>query len=79
MPISHVDGHPPRGDVQLTPGVKARLSCAAYRNKLDQRAEIVARLLLGSGAPTERLSATSRTKGRNRFPCNRRSVNADAV
>ncbi|KOS36303.1 hypothetical protein ACN38_g12966 [Penicillium nordicum] len=49
------------GEVQPTPGVKECILRATRRDEPDQRAEAVARLLFGGGAPAERLCATPRT------------------
>ena len=62
------EAHAP-GAVQLTPGVKGCVLRATRRDKPDQRAEAVARPLLGGGAPAERLCATPRTDGGDRLPC----------
>ena len=67
------EAHAP-GEVQPTPGVKECVLRATRRDEPDQRAEVVARPLLGGGAPTERLCATPRTDGGDRLPCGGGSI-----
>ncbi|KAJ5481506.1 hypothetical protein N7475_000318 [Penicillium sp. IBT 31633x] len=67
------EAHAP-GEVQPTPGVKECILRATRRDEPDQRAEAVARPLLGGGAPAERLCATPRTDRGECLPCGGGSV-----